>query len=157
MSNDQIAEKYGLVRLYSATTGEPFNSWFRVDRELYIDLTVGRKYRIVPNSNDMGRVGHIDFTKLRNFDTFEEAVQKMMTLDVKPHEPTWEPTMRLRWRHINSERDARYSVAGAGSERFGCFGSKLVLTQLWRSNEGGSEWRIIEVAETQNPLMSIHD
>lgn len=148
MSNDQIAEQYGLIRQYSATTGEPFDVWLRADKALYIRLEPDGEYQICTDINDSVRVGHIKFYVMK-FRTFRDAASMMASLYVAPADgeapAVWEPTMRLKWVHQPVGAGTRNAVMAGSSHEFGHFGQQYRLVQLWKSNDGKAEWRVIEV------------
>ena len=88
--NDFIADvmqRYSLLQYKSAWTGEMLDTWYRPDMMLFVErwvLEKGKvvdKFRILPNTNDVRKIGHIDFTK-HYYKNFEEAVKNMVELDV---------------------------------------------------------------------------
>lgn len=82
-----VMQRYSLLRQQSAMTGEMFETWYRPDMMLFVERWVLEKgevvdkYRILPNTNDVNKVGHIDFTK-HYYDNFEEAVKVMVSLNI---------------------------------------------------------------------------
>lgn len=90
MNNTDIIRQYKLKQLMSAYTGELYETWFRNDMAFYIQSPIYRHmkvvegYRILPNTNDMRKIGHIDFTKLE-FNSFEAAVMSMISLKVNDY------------------------------------------------------------------------
>ena len=82
-----VMQRYSLMQMQSAFTGEMFETWYRPDMMLFIEkwvLEKGKvvdKYRILPNTNDISKIGHIDFTK-HYYENFEDAVKVMIALNV---------------------------------------------------------------------------
>jgi hypothetical protein len=82
-----VIQRYFLIQLRSCFTGELFETWYRPDMMLFIErwvLEEGKvvdKFRILPNTNDVSKIGHIDFTK-HYYDNFEEAVKAMISLNI---------------------------------------------------------------------------
>ncbi len=83
-----ICKEYSLSEMHSAITGGTLYTWYRADKAFYIDQFVIEggvftdKFRILPNTNDMDKVGHIDFTKLI-FTEFVDAARIMVKLKIK--------------------------------------------------------------------------
>jgi hypothetical protein len=84
-NNNNKIKSFGLLPLYSAITGRKYDTWFRKDMLLFIERYIieeGKmvdKYRILPNTNDGTKIGHIDFTK-HVYATLEEAAMNMNKL-----------------------------------------------------------------------------
>ena len=82
-----VMQHYSLLQVQSAYTGEMFETWYRPDMMLFIErwvLEKGKlvdKFRVLPNTNDVSKIGHIDFTK-HYYEEFEEAVKNMVKLNV---------------------------------------------------------------------------
>ena len=82
-----VMQRYSLIQIQSAFTGEMFETWYRPDMMLFVErwvLEKGKvvdKFRILPNTNDVNKIGHIDFTK-HYYVNFEEAVKNMVELNV---------------------------------------------------------------------------
>ena len=82
-----IVQRYGLLQQKSTLTWEMFNTWYRPDMLLFIERYVmgkGKvvdKFRILPNTNDFEKIGHINFTKLY-FDDFEDAAKTLININV---------------------------------------------------------------------------
>lgn len=88
--NDFIADvmqRYSLLQMQNAFTGEMLETWYRPDMMLLIErwvLEKGKvvdKFRVLPNTNDVSKIGHIDFTK-HYYTNFEDAVKAMCSLNV---------------------------------------------------------------------------
>jgi hypothetical protein len=52
-----------------------------IERWVLEEGKVVDKFRILPNTNDVSKIGHIDFTK-HYYDNFEEAVKAMISLNI---------------------------------------------------------------------------
>ena len=84
----EIKNKHKLIEQYSADTGKSFSTWFREDLMLFIETIVmskgpiETKFRILPNTNDVAKVGHIDFSKLY-FNNLEAAAIAINKLEVR--------------------------------------------------------------------------
>jgi len=84
---DNIAQSYSLLQMKNAFTGEMLETWFRPDMMLFVERWVMEKgkvvdkFRILPNTNDVFKIGHIDFTK-HYYTDFEDAVSTMCTINV---------------------------------------------------------------------------
>ena len=82
-----VMQRYSLIQLQSAFTGEMFETWYRPDMMLFVErwvLEIGKvvdKFRILPNTNDISKIGHIDFTK-HYYNNFEDAVKVMVSINV---------------------------------------------------------------------------
>ena len=82
-----VMQRYSLLQYKSAWTGEMLDTWYRPDIMLFVErwvLEKGKvvdKFRILPNTNDVRKIGHIDFTK-HYYKNFEEAVKNMIELNV---------------------------------------------------------------------------
>ena len=82
-----VMQRYSLLQMQSAFTGEMFETWYRPDMLLFVErwvLKEGKvidKYRILPNTNDVRKIGHIDFTK-HYYENFEDAVKNMVAINV---------------------------------------------------------------------------
>ena len=82
-----VMQRYSLLQMQSAYTGEMFETWYRPDMMLFIERwvlekgKVADKFRILPNTNDVNKIGHIDFTK-HYYTNFEDAVKAMASLNV---------------------------------------------------------------------------
>ena len=82
-----VMQRYSLIQAQSYFTGELFETWYRPDMMLFIErwvLEEGKivdKFRILPNTNDVSKIEHIDFTK-HYYNNFEEAVKTMVSLNV---------------------------------------------------------------------------
>ena len=82
-----VMQRYSLLQMQSAFTGEMFETWYRPDMLLFVErwvLKEGKvidKYRILPNTNDVRKIGHIDFTK-HYYENFEDAVKNMVVINV---------------------------------------------------------------------------
>lgn len=82
-----VMQRYSLLQMQSAYTREMFETWYRPDMMLFIErwvLEKGKvvdKFRILPNTNDVNKIGHIDFTK-HYYINFEDAVKAMVSLNV---------------------------------------------------------------------------
>lgn len=82
-----VMQRYSLIQLQSAFTGEMFETWYRPDMMLFVERWVLEKdkivdkFRILPNTNDISKIGHIDFTK-HYYDNFEDAVKVMVSINV---------------------------------------------------------------------------
>lgn len=85
LNKKNIIKHYDLKQMRSCFTGELYETWFRNDMMFFIESPIWKqgemieKYRILPNTNDVDKIGHIDFTKLE-FKSFEEAAKKMVSL-----------------------------------------------------------------------------
>lgn len=89
-SNNHIADvmqRYSLLQMQSSFTGEMFETWYRPDMMLFVErwvLEEGKvvdKFRILPNTNDVSKIGHIDFTR-HYYTKFEDAVKAMISLNL---------------------------------------------------------------------------
>jgi len=82
-----VMQRYSLIQLQSAFTGEMFETWYRPDMKLFVERWVLEKdkivdkFRILPNTNDISKIGHIDFTK-HYYNNFEDAVKVMVSINV---------------------------------------------------------------------------
>ena len=82
-----VMQRYSLLQIQNTYTGEMFETWYRPDMMLFIErwvLEKGKvvdKFRILPNTNDVRKIGHIDFTK-HYYNNFEDAVKAMVSLNV---------------------------------------------------------------------------
>lgn len=82
-----VMQRYSLLQYKSAWTGEMLDTWYRPDMMLFIErwvLEKGKvvdKFRILPNTNDISKIGHIDFTK-HYYNNFEDAVKIMVSINV---------------------------------------------------------------------------
>ena len=82
-----VMQRYSLLQMQSAFTGEMFETWYRPDMLLFVErwvLKEGKvidKYRILPNTNDVRKIGHIDFTK-HYYENFEDAIKNMVAINV---------------------------------------------------------------------------
>ena len=82
-----VMQRYSLLQMQNAYTGEMHDTWYRPDMLLFIErwvLEKGKvvdKFRILPNTNDVSKIGHIDFTK-HYYINFEDAVKAMCSLNV---------------------------------------------------------------------------
>ena len=82
-----IMQRYSLIQIQSAFTGEMFETWYRPDMMLFVERWILEKgnmvdrFRILPSTNDVSKIGHIDFTK-HYYENFEDAVKSMVDLNV---------------------------------------------------------------------------
>ena len=82
-----VMQRYSLLQYKSAWTGEILDVWYRPDMMLFVErwvLEKGKvvdKFRILPNTNDISKIGHIDFTK-HFYNNFEDAVKVMVSINV---------------------------------------------------------------------------
>ena len=82
-----VMQRYSLLQYKSAWTEEILDTWYRPDMMLFVERwvlekgKVADKFRILPNTNDANKIGHIDFTK-HYYKNFEEAVKNMVELNV---------------------------------------------------------------------------
>ena len=81
----ELILKYNLKQQFSAYTGEPYNTWFRSDLLFFIERYVMREgklvdeFRIRPNTNDISKIGHINFSK-HYYKNFEDAVENLIKM-----------------------------------------------------------------------------
>lgn len=82
-----VMQRHSLIQLQSAFTGEILDTWYRPDMMLFVEKYVLEKgevvdkFRILPNTNDISKIGHIDFTK-HYYNNFEDAVKVMVSINV---------------------------------------------------------------------------
>lgn len=87
LNTTDVIQRYSLLQYESAWTGEILDIWYRPDMMLFVERWVVEKgkivdkFRILPNTNDVNKIGHIDFTK-HYYNNFEEAVKNMVELNV---------------------------------------------------------------------------
>lgn len=79
-----VMQRYSLLQMQSALTGKMYEAWYRPDMMLFVErwvLEKGKavdKFRIRPSTNDVRKIGHIDFTK--HYEEFEDAAKAMVEL-----------------------------------------------------------------------------
>jgi hypothetical protein len=77
-----IEKKYNIRRFYSQWLQRYEDSWYRPDNLFFTEKIDEETYRILPNTNNVSLIGHIDFTKLE-FTSFDEAIEKMFSLKLR--------------------------------------------------------------------------